>query len=66
MVVVIYQIGGNAFRGCCGCVDGGVVGFRDGFWVETVEDHDGRLLAELFRSRYCDGVLGSGWVIKGS
>jgi len=50
--VMVVQVGGDGFGGCGGCVDGGVVGVRDRFGVDLVEDHDGGVLA---------GLSGSGW-----
>jgi hypothetical protein len=51
-VVVVQEVGDDGFGGCSGCVDGGVVGVRDGFGVDLVEDHDGGVLAGLSGSRW--------------
>ena len=41
-VMVVQEVGGDGFGGCGGCVDGGVVGVRDRFGVDLVEDHNGK------------------------
>lgn len=51
-VVVVQEVGDDGFGGCGGCVDGGVVAVRDGFWVDLVEDHEGGVLARLSGSRW--------------
>jgi hypothetical protein len=51
-VVIVLEVGGDGLGRCGGCVDGGVIGVRDGIRVDLVEDHDGGVLAGLPRSRW--------------